>query len=198
MHLDTINDIEFGSRRPRRRHEHTAVDEFTAAAPELGRCAYRAAYKILGDPGLSEDVTQEAMVRALTKWEVIAAYAPAWVTRVASNLAIDVWRRNRTVATDQLDRPFEDWTDLHGQHDELARALARLPRRRAEVIVLRFLCDYSPEQTALAIGTSVAGVLKHTVRGLADLRRLMGAPQACEPSPGNFACDDASMLAISA
>lgn len=151
------------------------ADRFSAAADELFGCAYRAAYKILGDQGLSEDVAQEALIRAMTRWERVESYAPAWTTRVAANLAIDEWRRHRADADDTIDVATDDFSDSVHIRDELNRALAALTPRRREAIVLRFLCDLSPDDAARAMKTSVAGVLKHTVRGLADLRRLIGA-----------------------
>lgn len=159
----------------------TAVDRFTAVADELFSCAYRAAYKILGDAGSSEDVAQEALIRALARWAKIESYAPAWTTRVAANLAIDEWRKRRADPDDAIDLPQADHTDEIHVRDELNRALMLISPRRREAIVLRFLCDLSPGDTAQVMKTSVHGVLKHTVRGLADLRRLMGGPPADEP-----------------
>ncbi len=58
------------------------------------RRVYLIAYQILGDASRAEDVVQEVFLRL---WEHCADYNPsfsvdAWLTRIASNRAIDHWR----------------------------------------------------------------------------------------------------------
>jgi RNA polymerase sigma factor (sigma-70 family) len=63
---------------------------------------------------------------------------------------------------------------------DLARALRRLPRRQREVVVLRYLADWSEADVALALGCSVGTVKSHGHRGLAALRRHLHEPPAGE------------------
>jgi RNA polymerase sigma factor (sigma-70 family) len=52
--------------------------------------------------------------------------------------------------------------------------LAKLPKRRRAVVVLRFYCDMSVEQTAQILGCSTGTVKSQTARALDTLRATMG------------------------
>jgi RNA polymerase sigma factor (sigma-70 family) len=51
--------------------------------------------------------------------------------------------------------------------------LDRLPPRRRAVLVLRYCCDMSIEQTARALGCSTGTVKSQSARALATLRNQM-------------------------
>ena len=56
--------------------------------------------------------------------------------------------------------------------------LAELPARRRAVLVLRYFCDLSVEQTAEALGCSTGTVKSQTARALDALRgRLVTVPE---------------------
>ncbi|HEY3844746.1 MAG TPA: SigE family RNA polymerase sigma factor [Acidimicrobiales bacterium] len=152
---------------------------FEAAFDGLYRLAYRVAFRLLGDQGDAEDVAQEALARAMVRWSRLEDRPEGWVTRVASNLAIDRFRKRR--------RPQPPMTgpvgmvDPHlGERGDLVAALRRLPRRQREAVVLRYLGDLSEVQVALEMGCSVGSVKSHGARGLASLRRHL-----TEATPGD-------------
>lgn len=93
-----------------------------------------------GSVAEAQDVVQEAMVRALARWPTISRYEdPAgWVRKVAWNLATSRWRRlKRYISlTDWNTRP-DDPPDL--DHVALTRALAKLPPRQRQAIILHYL-----------------------------------------------------------
>jgi RNA polymerase sigma-70 factor (sigma-E family) len=145
-------------------------DGFDLAFEGLYRLAYRVAFRILGDRGDAEDVAQEALARAAVRWARLEDRPEGWVTRVASNLAIDRYRRRR--------RPQQPMTgpvglvDPHlGERGDLVAALRRLPRRQRQAVVLRYLGDLSEAQVALEMGCSIGAVKSHGARGLTSLRR---------------------------
>jgi RNA polymerase sigma-70 factor (sigma-E family) len=139
--------------------------------PDLYRCSYRVAFRLLGSREGAADIAQEACARAFSRWpRVSQCNSPeAWVARVAANLAIDAWRRGKTasrLARRLVERPGHvdvERVDLH-------RALAALPRRQRQVVMLRFVADLSEAAVAAALGCSVGSVKSSASRGLAALR----------------------------
>jgi RNA polymerase sigma factor (sigma-70 family) len=147
--------------------------------------AYGVAYQLLGRRSESEDVAQETLARAFVRWRRIRGYAEAWVVRVAGNLAIDSWRRQRRVdpAAD-TERGGAIAPAPDGQRVDLHRALDTLSRRQREVIVLRFLADLPEADVAKALGCSVGSVKQHASRGLATLRASMTVGDDGDDSTG--------------
>ncbi|HVV77335.1 MAG TPA: SigE family RNA polymerase sigma factor [Mycobacteriales bacterium] len=153
-----------------------AAPSFEEVFPVLIRDAYRAAYRLLGDRSEAEDVAQEACARAYSRWSSIRDHAEPWCVRVASNLALDHLRsraratkRNERVAAEQGNRTgptSDDRIDLYA-------ALAKLPKRQRESVVLRYLGDLSEAQTADIMGCSVGSVKTHSSRGLAALKQAL-------------------------
>lgn len=135
--------------------------------PRLYARAYRVAFRILGSRAEAEDAAAESCARAYASWWRVSGYADAWVSRVASNLAIDVVRRrDRECATVDDETPDPRLE----QRMDLQRALRKLPRRQREVIVLRYLADLPEDAVAAALGCSVGTVKTHGSRALAALR----------------------------
>lgn len=157
------------------------TESFVAAFDDLYRLAFRLAVRITGDGPTSEDVAAEALARAYARWADIAdlPYRDAWVLRVASNLAIDVVRRRRDLRTVPLDHAFEDTTALRLA---VAAALAALPRRQREAVVLRYLAGYGVDEVAAALSLSPNSVKTHLGRASAALRvRLADASPFGDP-----------------
>jgi RNA polymerase sigma-70 factor (sigma-E family) len=153
----------------------TAAPSFEEVFPVLIRDAYRVAYRLLGDRSEAEDVAQEACARAYSRWSSVRDHAEPWCVRVASNLALDTLRsrsravrRNAKLAATEVAAagPVDERLDLYA-------ALAKLPRRQRETVVLRYLGDLSEAQTADLLGCSVGSVKTHASRGLAALKEVL-------------------------
>ena len=130
--------------------------------------AYQSAYRVLGNRSDAEDIAQEAMTRAYTKWRKVREYAEPWLSRVATNLALDVVRRRaRQRPTERAALHVVDTTD---ERLDLAAAVARLPRRQREVVALRYVADLPEEDVARLLGCSTGTVKQHASRGLHALR----------------------------
>ncbi len=149
----------------------TDIDQTTAA--ELFATAYRVAYRVLGSRHDAQDVAQEAVTRAVVRWPRIAPYATAWVSKVSMNMAIDTVRRRQrdqnrpgTGAPTHADAA-DAWLD---ERLDLAAAVARLPRRQRDVVVLRYVADMSEAAVAQQLGCSVGTVKQHASRALQALR----------------------------
>jgi RNA polymerase sigma factor (sigma-70 family) len=173
---------------------------------DLAGLAYRVAYRILGSREEARDIAQESLARAYGRWPRVRERAGPWVARVATNLALDHLRRGRraglpaptaaraglpapTAARAGLPAPTaaraatppagaaaNDHAALAAERADLAAALARLPRRQRDAVVLRHLADLSEAETAEALGCGVGTVKSHTHRGLAALRAALGTP----------------------
>jgi RNA polymerase sigma-70 factor (sigma-E family) len=145
---------------------------FDTAFGDLYRLAYRVAFRILGDRGDAEDVAQEALARASLRWSRLEERPEGWVSRVASNLAIDRFRRRKRELPSPAG-PLALVDPFLGERGDLVLALRRLPRRQREVVVLRYLADMSEANVARALGCSAGTVKSHSSRGLTALRRQM-------------------------
>jgi RNA polymerase sigma-70 factor (sigma-E family) len=155
---------------------------FEEAFPRLYADAYRVAFRLLGDRSEAEDVAQEACARAYSRWSSVHEYAEPWCVRVAGNLALDALRA-RTRAAKRQERLIHEHapgTDAlrpgavgSDERLDLYAALAELPKRQREAVVLRYLGDQSEEQTAALLGLSVGSVKTHASRGLARLRQVI-------------------------
>lgn len=149
---------------------------FDDAYPSLFARAYRAAYRLLGVRADAEEIAQEALTRAYVRWMTVADYAEPWVVRVATNLAIDVARKRARISLEEVEHAV--MVDAYADERlDLARALAALPRRQREVVVLRYLGDFSESEIARVLDCSNGTVKSHASRGLTALRSRLG-PEA--------------------
>lgn len=129
-----------------------AAGDADAAAAFVRRFQHRmygAALAVIGDPGMAEDVAQEAFVRA---WRHAAVYDATrgpvlpWLLRITRNLAIDRMRAERSRPADMnhelllrvrssLPLPDEEITQ-RTQMDRVRSELAQLPEEQCRAIVL--------------------------------------------------------------
>jgi RNA polymerase sigma factor (sigma-70 family) len=159
---------------------------------ELARLAYRVAYRLLGSRPDAEDVAQEALARAAVRWRKVSPYAEAWITRVATNLALGQIRRRRPLPATLAPTSAHTGADGApggadlGERAALVAGLLALPRRQREVLALRYLGDLSEAQTAEAMGCSVGSVKQHASRGLAAMRRHLDLDPPTDDPPGGL------------
>jgi RNA polymerase sigma-70 factor (sigma-E family) len=130
--------------------------------------------------GHAEDLLQTALVKAYRRWNRISADDPyPYVRRILVTSAASWWRLRTTqeiVSLPAVDPGFPDETGRLAERDQMTAALAELPPRMRAVLVLRYTEDLSEAATAELLGCSVHTVRSQTVRGLARLRALLGAP----------------------
>jgi len=142
--------------------------------------AVKVARRILGNETRAEDAAAEALARAHASWPRLASktYCDAWILRVTANVAVDMSRRDRHTTPSGLDQHAQpDATDdPEGavSRVDLAAALAELPRRQREVIILRYLEGLSEAEIAQAMGVSAGTVKKNGFRARETLRRRLG------------------------
>jgi RNA polymerase sigma-70 factor (ECF subfamily) len=137
-----------------------------------------------GDHALAEDIVQEAFVRLWRRastWDADGtAQMSTWLGRVAANLAIDAKRRAARTQTMPEGYDPADGTpgvDARMIRDErlsaLDQALAALPERQRQAVVLRHIAGYSNPDIAAMMDVGVEAVESLTARGKRRLAELM-------------------------
>jgi RNA polymerase sigma-70 factor (ECF subfamily) len=127
----------------------TETRDFEGFYAENFRALTMQLYAYCGNMTDAQDVVQEACCRALTRWHTLSTYDdPAgWVRRVAWNLATSQWRRTRRLSAWTPDDhvttagPTPDRVDL-------VSALAKLPERQRQAVVMHYLGDLSVTEIA--------------------------------------------------
>jgi RNA polymerase sigma factor (sigma-70 family) len=144
---------------------------------------------LLGDRADAEDVLQEAFARLQRSWNRIEdpARASAYLRSIAFNLARSGLRRRRrrpdpprrseqdvdAVVIVHLDE-VGDRLVLREDQRRLLAALAALPRRQRECVVLRYHAGAGIDEIATTLGVSSNSVKTHLQRALAALRHHLG------------------------
>lgn len=141
------------------------------------------AARMLGDLAEAEDVAQEAMVRlwkVAGDWRQGEAKVTTWLFRVVSNLCTDRLRkRGRSVALDSIAEPPSSDAPVDAVMTEVERAralesaLAELPERQREAVVLRHLEGLTNPEIAEVMDISVEAVESLTARGKRALKVIL-------------------------
>lgn len=134
----------------------------------------RYAARMLGDMAEAEDIAQEAMLRlwrAAPGWRAGEAKVSTWLWRVAANLCTDRLRRRRGVPLDSVPEP-EDGAPgalaamiAADRMAALDAALAALPERQRQAVVLRHIEGLSNPEIAAVMDIGVEAVESLTARG---------------------------------
>jgi RNA polymerase sigma-70 factor (ECF subfamily) len=156
----------------------------SAVVSQNGAALHRYVAAILDDYHQAEDIVSETYVRML---EHIHTYtytgAPfrAWLYRIAHNLAINVIRRERPMAGEevlaQVAAPGADpeYSVQQGEtRSALRRALLQLTEEQQQVLLLRFVSEQSTAEVARALQKSEGSIKQLQFRGLRALARLLG------------------------
>ncbi|WP_090059003.1 RNA polymerase sigma factor [Celeribacter neptunius] len=148
------------------------------------------AARMLRDRAEAEDVAQEAMLRLwkiAPDWRQGEAKVTTWLYRVVTNLCTDRLRKARGTGLDEIaepedERPSQEAVLMQRQRlDALETALASLPDRQREAVVLRHIEGLGNPEIAEILEISVEAVESLTARGkralakaLASQRKILG------------------------
>jgi RNA polymerase sigma factor (sigma-70 family) len=141
---------------------------------------------LLNDPGVAEDVAQEALLRAWRHAPVFDARrgtVTSWVLTITRNLAIDAIRQRRALATDPDDlvalglasggRPVEDLAVASQLSPNLRGALHALPVEQRRATLLAALYGRTAEEISTSESIPL-GTAKTRIRtGLQKLRAAL-------------------------
>lgn len=174
------------ARRPGSELADSVAAEALPDAETLYRRHYlhltRLAAMLVGDRETAEDVVQDVFARMQRRrWRLSDPQRAERYLRVAViNGARTVLRRRRTAARHQPERPSTEQpaerSVLDRLRDDTVRAaVASLPARQQQVILLRYLEDLSIAETARVLGISGAAVKASTGRAMTSLATSLGA-----------------------
>ncbi len=161
--------------------------EIAAHIPRLRRYARALA----GDGHRADDLVQDTLERALTKFRLWRRGSDlrAWMFSIMHNVFINQLRARRELALDEVTEdalqgaPQSDPLELR----DLDAALRRLPAQQREVLLLVGLEQLSYAEASRALGVPVGTVMSRLSRGRERLRALMsGVPLADANAAANL------------
>lgn len=149
--------------------------EYVTARMETLR---RTAYLLCGNWHTADDLTSVALVKLLRHWNRVSRMdnPDAYVRQVLLRSWLDEkrrpWRREAAWA-EVPDRSVSSGADGTADRMALEALLAELPPRRRAVLVLRYFCDLSVEETARELGCTEGTVKSQTARALKTLQERL-------------------------
>ncbi len=155
----------------------TDIDSYFRA--HYGRLV-RALTLVCGNEETAADAVQEAFVKAHQKWRTVSEYDDpvGWIRRVAINRLRDDHRRNtrkdRAVARLGAGETWTVEAPEPTQTEELAKALADLPKQQRLALAFYYLEGLSVAETASTLEISEGAVKFHLHQGRERLRGLLG------------------------
>ncbi|BCJ32542.1 DNA-directed RNA polymerase sigma-70 factor [Actinocatenispora thailandica] len=148
--------------------------EFSAFVQRRQHRLLRAAYLIVGDERLAEDLLQNALIKLADRWPRVREGNPeAYLRTTLYRDAVSWWRRHRRerlVAAPPEPPAGADPADRVTLRLLFAQALAALTAKQRAVLVLRYFEDRSEREAAEILGVSVGTVKSQTS---AALRRIV-------------------------
>src|SRR5438270_9945806 len=137
-------------------------------------------YRIVENVADAQDLTQEAFIKALQHKDQLKDEQKAahWLSKIATNTAIDFLRRSGRATFCEIDEaPESHWetpeeTVLRDEHrDYLEDGLRLLSPRERAALILRDVEDLPAEEVARRLDCSKATVRSHIANARTKLRR---------------------------
>ena len=160
---------------------------FATLYDQLAGAVFGTVKRVLRDPAMSEEVTQEVFVelwRTATRFDPERASVSTWAITIARRRAVDRVRREQSqrdrIERSGTQRPSEveapdDTVVASIESERVSRALAELPEEQRIVIQMAFIDGDSHGEIAERLGLPL-GTVKGRVRlGLKKLSGRLGA-----------------------
>jgi RNA polymerase sigma-70 factor (ECF subfamily) len=181
-----VNDSELVSRYIKNGDEHA----FETLVRRYKSKVYTTIYLIVKDTFVAEDLMQDTFIKAVDvlrsgKYNDEGKFLP-WVLRIAHNMAIDYFRRDKRYPNvvfddgssvfntlDFAEDSYEDLQIRNESHAHLRDLIKRLPDSQREVLVMRHYEDMSFQEIADATGVSINTALGRMRYALINLRKMM-------------------------
>jgi RNA polymerase sigma-70 factor, ECF subfamily len=159
-------------------------EEFDQIFRENYQLVYRTAYGVTGSSEDAEDVLQTIFLRLVRRDlpPALLRNPKAYLYRAAVNLSLNTIRlRHRQVLTDDFER-FEavgqsaEAESAEDLHKRLYAAIAELDPEAAQILILRYVHNYSDAAIAKMLGKSRTVIAVRLFRSRARLRKLIRGP----------------------
>lgn len=156
--------------------------------------------RIVKDEDLANDIFQETFVKAITtirqgRYEETGKFS-AWLTRVAHNLIIDYFRRQKgenTVSNDETEHDILNNKNLCEENIEdkmvqrqmitdIRKMIHMLPEAQRQVLMMRFYRDMSFKEIAEKTGVSINTALGRMRYALLNMRRIASENKVLVPA----------------
>ena len=151
---------------------------------------YTSVYLMVKDEYLAEDIFQDTFIKVINtlksgKYNEEGKFLP-WVTRIAHNLVIDHFRREKRTplvnggddfdifdVLGHYDESTEDRMVREQTHKDLKALIQLLPAEQKEVLIMRHFGDMSFKEIAALTNCSINTALGRMRYGLINLRKMM-------------------------
>lgn len=179
--IDTVAERRNRSRGGVDTHTNELRRRYDAHAQHL----YGIAVAVSGDRSVAEDIVHEAFLRLhRTAAPPALDSEAAYLRRIVVNLATDHHRRSarQRRLVDQVGRatpasaPAAEVGALNSERDRLvAEAVASLPERQRDCVVLHYFAGLNETEIAAELGIAVGSIKSHLHRGRAALATALEA-----------------------
>jgi RNA polymerase sigma-70 factor (ECF subfamily) len=139
-------------------------------------------YRIVGNVADAQDLTQEAFIKALQRQDQLKDEQKAahWLSRIATNTAIDFLRRNGRATYCEIENAPEGHSDSPEQlllrseeRNFLEDGLRLLSARERAALMLRDVEGLPAEEVARRLGCSKATVRSHIANARIKFRKYL-------------------------
>jgi RNA polymerase sigma-70 factor (ECF subfamily) len=156
-------------------------DTFQTLLGERSRRWYNACLRVTRDPDLAADAVQEALLKAWGRRDDFRGESEldTWIHRIALNAAIDLMRRRKSHAADELDAetlaaaaaaaPDSEYAQDAILRD-LATAMQRLTTLERQTFLLKHIEGWHLEEIAESLQTNVNNAKQTLFRAVRKLR----------------------------
>lgn len=131
------------------------------------------AYRLTRDAELAHDMAQEAFTRLLSRWVGVREPRP-YLFHVVTNLARDAWKARVRAERYAADPAFTGAVTEAAPDGSVLDAIARLPRRHREVVLLHYYADLAVPDVAAAVGRPSGTVKRQLSEARAYLADSLG------------------------
>lgn len=167
------------------------------------RKVYTTIVLIVKDRYIAEDLLQESFIKAIDRikrgrYNEEGKFGP-WIARIAYNLAIDHFRRQKrypTILTEDgsnvfntmefCESSFEDQQIKEDTHKRVRSLIETLPPSQKEVLVMRHYAEMSFQEIAEATGVSINTALGRMRYALINLRKKMNQTNTLAYDKNNY------------